>query len=653
VTALAPALVLALDGATLDVVRPLVREGRLPNLARWMREGTSAPLPSVVPPVTFPAWSSFMTGLVPGEHGVFDFTQKLEGAYRIRFVNASDRRGRSLFARVCDAGGSVLVLGMPAAFPPERLEGLLVCGFDAPVSTGTDASSASDPPLYERIAARAGPWMRPDLDESARDASLDERAVPTLLGRIERKTAFALEALRVLRERAGGVRPELMMVVFSESDTVGHHYWRDHDPRSPRRDPAASATRRGAVRAVYEALDRACGRIRAAYGEDTPCFVLSDHGMGGASRRVVHLNRHLEEQGLLVRRHGAFAQRGRAARSARDAALRVLPAGVAQRVFRRARGAAARLESAVRFGGLDWRRTRAWSEEANTQPGVWINLRGREARGCVAPEDYEAVRDEVIAALEAWRLPGAAAATQDGGGGRVVASARRREEVHRGPFVSRAPDVAIELALEDGYGHSLVPTPWVEAPPAVRTLAPEEQGGGRGRGMNGTHRAEGIWIAAPAVVPGRDARAAIPGRDRPAAATASSAAHSPCTADEAPASLAHAAPAIARVMGLAWRDHGTADGDGDAPEARRDYSADEDELVARRLRALGYLECGSIGARRATRGPRRICRSSSPSSTRRATWATWSARRCASARASGATSRSCSSTTARATAAAS
>ena len=35
----------------------------------------------------------------------------------------------------------------------------------------------------------------------------------------------------------------MMVVVFSESDTVGHHYWRDRDPASPRHDAATTATR--------------------------------------------------------------------------------------------------------------------------------------------------------------------------------------------------------------------------------------------------------------------------------------------------------------------------------------------------------------------------------------------------------------------------
>ena len=126
----APALVLGLDGATFDVIRPLAEKGELPNLARWMGAGLAKPLASTTPPVTFPAWSSFLTGLGPGEHGLFDFTQKVAGSYRLRFTNASHRRGASFFHTVSEAGGRVLALGMPATYPPEPLNGLLVSGFD-------------------------------------------------------------------------------------------------------------------------------------------------------------------------------------------------------------------------------------------------------------------------------------------------------------------------------------------------------------------------------------------------------------------------------------------------------------------------------------------------------------------------------------------
>lgn len=540
-------LVVGFDGADWDVLRPLVAAGRMPHLAAWLREARSAgaPLPSTTPAMSFPAWSSFATGLAPGRHGVFDFTQKLDGAWRLRFVNATDRCGASLWGRVAAAGDAFLCLGVPATFPAESLadgHGLLVPGFDAPISTGSDARAASDPARYARIARRAGPWMAPDLDEGARSDGWHERAAATLLARVDRKTGFALEALRQLRE--DGREPALAVVVFSESDTVAHHFWRDHDPRSPRHDPAASLARRGALAAVYERLDAAAGALRAAFGDDAACVLLSDHGQGGASRRVVHLNRRLAECGLLAR--APRSEVSRAARFARDTALRWLPPRAAQAVFRRARASAARIESAARFGAVDWRRTIAVSEEANTQPGVWIALRGREADGAVEPADYERARQDVIDALLDWKLEG---------GAPIVSRVKRREEVYEGPFVARAPDVVVELALEDGYAHSLVPTPWHEGDgAAVRTLADDELAGGRGHGLNGTHRPDGVWLAVGG--------ATVP----------------------APASIAGVAPALAPLLGLEPA------GPGDAAPAPAPYDAAQEALVAARLRALGYLE---------------------------------------------------------------
>lgn len=549
-------LLLGLDGATLDVVRPLAAAGRLPSLARWLAEGAAAPLSSTTPPMSFPAWSTFATGRDPGEHGIFDFTQKLEGAYRLRFVNAADRSGETIFGRASRAGARVLCLGVPATYPPEPVNGLLVSGFDAPVSRGTDDRHASDPALYRAVAARTGPWMTADLDETARDDGWHERAIGVLLARIERKTAFALEALRAVRAARPGAEGELACVVFSESDTVAHHYWRDFDAASPRHDPAASPARRDALAAVYARLDEACARLHEAAGEDARCLVVSDHGSGGASRRIVHLGRRLAETGLLRRR---AARAGGAldalARGARDGALRVLPARAAEALFRRARGAAARVESAARFGGIDWRHTAAFSEDVNTQPGVWINLRGREAQGSVPPADYERVRQEVIDALADWKAPG---------GGPVVARARRREEVYSGPHLGRAPDVVIELADDGGYGLSAVPTPWSEgAGPSVRTLAREEWGGGRGRGMNGTHRPDGLALAPDA---------------------ASAEAFGLFRAGARPR-LVDVAPAVLRALGVAPAPDDTA-----ARSAPTPYAPDDEAVVAARLRALGYLE---------------------------------------------------------------
>jgi len=84
-------LVIGLDGATLDLICPWAAQGHLPILARLMAEGAHGPLESTLPPVTSPAWPSFVTGKNPGRHGVFDFIRPRAGKFDM--VNASQIDG--------------------------------------------------------------------------------------------------------------------------------------------------------------------------------------------------------------------------------------------------------------------------------------------------------------------------------------------------------------------------------------------------------------------------------------------------------------------------------------------------------------------------------------------------------------------------------
>src|SRR5262249_52291277 len=115
-------------------------------------------------------------------------------------------------------------------------------------------------------------------------------ALAKLLDGVERRT-------RLVRHLLARERWDLLMVVFGESDTVAHHFWRFHDPRSPR---FAASPFADAVRDVYRALDGAPAAIVAAARPDAIVAVVSDHGSGGASDRVVHVNRRLAECGLLA-----------------------------------------------------------------------------------------------------------------------------------------------------------------------------------------------------------------------------------------------------------------------------------------------------------------------------------------------------------------
>src|SRR5204862_208029 len=180
-------LVIGLDGATLDLVRPWAAAGRLPVLARLMAVGAWGPLRSTIPAATFPAWTSLVTGVNPGRHGVLDFTERVPGTYRVRFVNGSWRRAPALWTRLSAAGRRVAVLTVPATYPPEPIDGVMVSGFDSPLATAIDGSFVHPRAFYADIRRLADSGLlgfrstpgRGRLAGLARSAAL--RAIPIRL----------------------------------------------------------------------------------------------------------------------------------------------------------------------------------------------------------------------------------------------------------------------------------------------------------------------------------------------------------------------------------------------------------------------------------------------------------------------------------------
>src|SRR5262245_54094121 len=183
-------LILGLDGATLDLVEPWATDGTLPNLARLMREGAWGRLASTVPAATFPSWTTFMTGVNPGRHGVFDFTRREPGAYAVRFVNATFRKAPTVWRILSSAGRRVSVLGLPGTYPPEPIHGYMISGFDTPVTTRSDASFVH-PPSFAAEVEEAGGFPFADFQEFHIGPGWHQRALGSLCDGIERKVHLA------------------------------------------------------------------------------------------------------------------------------------------------------------------------------------------------------------------------------------------------------------------------------------------------------------------------------------------------------------------------------------------------------------------------------------------------------------------------------
>jgi predicted AlkP superfamily phosphohydrolase/phosphomutase len=207
---------------------------------------------------------------------------------------------------------------------------------------------------------------------------------------------------KILRGLLGG--PErLLFQYFEFPDRVSHVFWRFRDPEHPAYDPKLAARYGDAVEKSYEVMDDIVGETARALHPEDVLIVLSDHGFA-TWRRSVNYNSWLVQNGYLV-------LKGQAQKQSLEA------------LFSRGKF----------WEAVDWTKSRAYAMGLGD---IYINLRGRETGGIVAPgAEYETLRDELIARLTAL--------TDPKNGQRAVSRVFKREDVYRRYDPRLIPDLIV------------------------------------------------------------------------------------------------------------------------------------------------------------------------------------------------------------------
>ena len=121
-------VVIGFDGATFDVLKPLVEKGKLPNLFRMLTEGANGKLRSTTPPLTGPAWVSFATGKNPGNHGCYTFESFEKSIEETRTITTAKILGKTFYELLDSSGKKCVIINLPCSYPP-RIKGDLVTSF--------------------------------------------------------------------------------------------------------------------------------------------------------------------------------------------------------------------------------------------------------------------------------------------------------------------------------------------------------------------------------------------------------------------------------------------------------------------------------------------------------------------------------------------
>jgi predicted AlkP superfamily phosphohydrolase/phosphomutase len=216
--------------------------------------------------------------------------------------------------------------------------------------------------------------------------------------RVIDEEAFLKQAWDIFEERRTmfmgalqNTRRGVVACVFDTSDRLQHMFYEQMGkPGGPHSM---------VIEEMYQRMDVLLGETLPFVDKDTALFVLSDHGFR-SFRRSVHINTWLHQNGYLV-----------------------LQAQTAPQPF---------------FANVDWSKTRAYALGLS---GLYLNLRGREARGIVQPG--------VEAAALLTKISSDLLALRDKDRRRPIDNIYSSKALYRGPYVNAAPDLIIGYG--DGY----------------------------------------------------------------------------------------------------------------------------------------------------------------------------------------------------------
>ncbi len=423
------ALVIGLDGVTLDLLGPWIEAGELPNLKGLMERGASGKLRSTLPPISSSSWSSFATGMNPGKHGLVDFVYPGADTYKVTMINAASRQTHALWNWLNEAGYKVGLLGIPTTYPPEPVDGFMISGF---LSPGPESEWAYPPALKQELLNELGEFkLAPD--ERYRSTRWLSRFLDDLAISVENRTQAALYLMRT--------KPwDLFTVVYWDTDMVQHETWRLLDPRHPRHDGDEAAASRDQILEFHRKVDADVGRLVAEVDSDTLIVVMSDHGFGPVHSFFL-TNNWLASIGALQFKRSPTTALKRLLFQMGFTPLRMfriakaLGMGKLRRRVRFQQQAGTLNRLFLSFDDVDWSRTSAFSIGSFGQ--VYINLAGVRPEGIVQPgSEYEALREQLAREAFALRDPRT--------GEPLVERVYTREEIYSGPSIDRTPDLIVQ-----------------------------------------------------------------------------------------------------------------------------------------------------------------------------------------------------------------
>lgn len=393
-------LVIGLDGATWDLIKPWASEGKLPNLKRLMSEGTYGTMKSTTPPITIPAIPSFMTGKNPGKHGAICFVRpKMD---RSLGLIDTTRIMDEFYLLPETEDMNKMVIGLLLTYPAKKINGCMITGPLTP-------NKGSEGFVYPHSLRKE---IAPVLDNYMIDMDVDyfpgkeKEYLDDLVKMVEMRTNLVEY---MLRNREW----DLAIVYFIALDRVQHFFMGNDDNNW--------------VFQAYSKIDSSLGRLLNCVSQDTNLFLFSDHGFGEIKGKFC-VNAWLKENGFLVqnrkRRLPIGPQWLRVI--AENPRLRFLRKLIPNWLLKHANMFWQSQDWSRGYASIDWPKTKAFA----TISGIHINSQQ-------FAKDYGQIREDIIHQLKDLKHPRT--------GQKLGVKVLTKEELYAGPYLDKLPDILFSV----------------------------------------------------------------------------------------------------------------------------------------------------------------------------------------------------------------
>ena len=280
-------LIIGWDGADWKVASPLMDDGRMPHLKRFVDGGVMGNISTLYPVLSPMLWTSIATGKRAHKHGIYGFIEPDPNTGAVRPITNLGRKCKAIWNILNQQGYKSNVVGWWPSHPAEPINGVMVSNhFQAsnaaadkpwPMQKGTIYPAS----LMQQLAKFRvhpgeieGELLLPFVPDAARiDQDKDSRL--SGLAKIIAETAGVQAVATALMQHEPW---DFMGVYFDAIDHFCHGFMKFHPPREPWVDEQDFEMYNNVVTMAYQFHDIMLGAMMEMVDDETTVIIVSDHG---------------------------------------------------------------------------------------------------------------------------------------------------------------------------------------------------------------------------------------------------------------------------------------------------------------------------------------------------------------------------------------